>query len=223
MNSKHWSAENLVTMDRVNRLNLINSLSGIKPANLIGTISKEGTPNLAIISSVVHLSSDPPSLGFIMRPHQHYRRDTYQNILDTKCFTINHIARPFVDNAHYTSAKFDAHVSEFDVCALTKYYHDSFDAPFVQESPIKIGLRCVEKIHIKTSDTTMVIGQIEHILVDERLLTPEYYIDLEKAQTVGASGLNSYYRLKKLKDLPYARVTEVPPFKNSSAPKNKQS
>lgn len=54
------------------RLNLINSLSGVKSANLIGTQSLSGQPNVAIFSSVVHLGSHPAQLGFILRPWHPY-------------------------------------------------------------------------------------------------------------------------------------------------------
>ena len=55
-------------MSRVERLNLINSCSGIKPANLIGTQSAAGQPNVAIFSSVVHLGSNPALFGMVFRP-----------------------------------------------------------------------------------------------------------------------------------------------------------
>ena len=41
--------------DRIWRLNFINSVTGIKPANLIGSKSKNGKENLAIFSSVLGL------------------------------------------------------------------------------------------------------------------------------------------------------------------------
>ena len=42
-------------MDKIKRLNIVNSITGIKPGNLIATMSKENETNLAIFSSVVHL------------------------------------------------------------------------------------------------------------------------------------------------------------------------
>ena len=42
----HFSKQDILT-SKINRLNLINSITGIKPANLIGTISKDGHTNLA--------------------------------------------------------------------------------------------------------------------------------------------------------------------------------
>ena len=44
---------------RIKRLNIINSITGVKPANLIGSISENGHSNLAIFSSIVHLGSNP--------------------------------------------------------------------------------------------------------------------------------------------------------------------
>ena len=41
-------------LEKVYRLNLINSITGIKPANLIGTRSNKGIDNVAIFSSIVH-------------------------------------------------------------------------------------------------------------------------------------------------------------------------
>ena len=75
------SSKEIQGMDRIKRLNLINSISGISPANLVGTISNDLTENLAIISSVVNIGSNPPLIGFILRPTKKTRRDTYENIL----------------------------------------------------------------------------------------------------------------------------------------------
>ena len=65
---KHFTKKNILEMDKVKRLNIVNSITGIKPGNLIGTISNDNFPNLAIFSSIVHLGSNPALLGFILRP-----------------------------------------------------------------------------------------------------------------------------------------------------------
>ena len=64
----HYNKQDISDWDRVLRLKIINSVTGIKPANLIGTIGNNGITNLAIFSSVVHLGSRPALLGFISRP-----------------------------------------------------------------------------------------------------------------------------------------------------------
>ena len=133
---KHLTKRDIQAMERIERLNLINSLSGIKPANLIGTVSKAGKPNLAIFSSVIHLGSDPALLGFVMRPQREVRRHTYENIMDIGYYTINHVQQAFIQKAHYTSAKFEKGVSEFEKCKLREEYLYDFPAPFVRESKL---------------------------------------------------------------------------------------
>ena len=54
-----FTSNDIKNLDKVYRLNLINSITGIKPANLIATRSKNGVDNVAIFSSVVHLGSNP--------------------------------------------------------------------------------------------------------------------------------------------------------------------
>ena len=207
-----FSQEDIKLLNKIKRLNLINSVTGIKPANLVGTFSKKNS-NLAIISSVVHLSSNPPLLSFMLRPDHKVPRHTFENIKETGVFTINNITNDFIDNAHYTSAKFDREVSEFEQCNLTEEYLFNFKAPFVKESNLKLGMKYIESVFIKSSDTVMVIGQIEHIDVSDIALEETGCINLETLGSVGVSGLNAYYDLSKVKDIPYARVENVPKLK----------
>ena len=103
-------------LPRVKRLNIINSITGIKPANLIGSINQKKKSNLAIFSSVVHLGSNPALIGFILRPEGKVRRHTYENILANNYYTINHLPNSKTENGHYTSAKFHSEESEFKHC-----------------------------------------------------------------------------------------------------------
>lgn len=199
-------------MDRVKRLLIINAVSGIKPANLIGTRSAAGQANLAIFSSVVHLGSQPGYFGIITRPDADIRRHTLENIKETGCYTINHVHGSFAERAHYTSAKFDADVSEFDRCGLTEQYLHGFEAPFVGESEIKMGMQFVEELYIKSTDCIMIIGEVQHLVLPDHAIDDRSYIDLAACDTVGVSGLNNYYRLQKIGEYPYARVSEVPDF-----------
>ncbi len=201
----------ITQFERVYRLNLINSITGIKPANLIGTISAGGTTNLAIFSSVVHLGSDPALLGMILRPVGAIRRDTYENIRETGHYTINHVTPAIIERAHYTSAKFDSELSEFKACGLTEEYLGDFPAPFVAESSIKIGMKFEEEIPIDRNKTSLIIGSIQLISFPDEA-NENGHLDLERSHAVGISGLNSYYTLQKTAQFPYAKVKEKPEF-----------
>lgn len=75
----HYSIEDLNALPSRDRAHFINSCTGYKSANLLCTVSKDGLTNVAIFSSVIHLGSDPPLLGFILRPTT-VARNTYDNL-----------------------------------------------------------------------------------------------------------------------------------------------
>ena len=208
---KHFSRKDIDNAERVFRLNLINSVSGFKSANLIGTIDEYGHHNLAIFSSVIHLGSNPPTLGFIMRPTT-VPRNTHSNIMATGKYTINHIHSRMIQNAHYTSAKFDKEISEFEVCNLTPEFLNDFRAPFVKESRIKMSMNFIEEIDIKHNNTKLIVGEIEDIYLEESLILDKGIVDLNKGDTVTISGLNKYHKAFELNEFPYARITELPKF-----------
>jgi len=207
----HYDKKSIDQLDRVTRLKIINSVTGIKPGNLIGTVSENGYTNLAVFSSIVHLGSNPSLLGFISRPQTEEVGHTLRNIQQTGCYTINHIHPEFAEKAHYTSAKFPNDVSEFDACELSESYINNFKAPFVKESVFKMGLRFKEAIDIKLNGTVLVIGEIEELIISGNAFV-NGDIDLEETEGVGISGLNTYYSLKKIDSYPYARLNEIPKF-----------
>jgi flavin reductase (DIM6/NTAB) family NADH-FMN oxidoreductase RutF len=53
------SRDDISQLEKVERLNLINSCTGYKSANLIATKSVDGAVNVAIFSSITHLGSNP--------------------------------------------------------------------------------------------------------------------------------------------------------------------
>ncbi|OJJ23980.1 flavin oxidoreductase [marine bacterium AO1-C] len=208
----HLTKQDIENTERVRRLNIINAITGIKPANLIGTIDAEGVTNLAVFSSVVHLGSNPALLGFILRPQGEVRRHTYENLLVNGEYTINHIHRSFIEQAHYTSAKFDKGISEFTQCGFTEEYLPDFKAPFVKESSLKLGMRFLEEIPIKVNNTSMIIGEVAHLVVPDAVVNDKGYINLAQLEGVGIGGLNNYYGLEQIGSFPYARVKEAPDF-----------
>ena len=82
-----YSKQDIESLDRITKLKIINSVTGVKPANLIGTINKESQSNSAIFSSLVHLGSSPALLGFITRPQTTEVGHTLNNIFENKVKT----------------------------------------------------------------------------------------------------------------------------------------
>ncbi len=200
----HFGKDTIENMEKRYRANFINSVTGYKSANLLGTVNQNGTENLAIFSSVTHLGSHPPLIGFITRPTVSPRH-TYINIKETGFFTINHINESIIEQAHQTSARYDATVSEFNATGLTPELLNNFRAPFVKEAHIKIACRYVNEYAIEENGTILVIGAIEDIYLPEDIHTEDGWIDLSKSQGVTINGLDSYSSPQLLDRLQYAK------------------
>ncbi|MCX5663683.1 MAG: flavin reductase, partial [Planctomycetota bacterium] len=154
--------------------------------------------------SVVHLGSDPALLGFIQRPIGE-QSHTYKNIIASGFFTINHVSAAHVEQAHYTSARFEKEISEFKACGFTPRYAMGFTAPFVQEAAVQIGMRFVQEIKIELNDTRLMIGQIDHVFINDGLVDSDGSLRLEDAQVACISGLDTYFQAQRIARFPYAK------------------
>lgn len=201
---KTLTEEDILQMDRHQRRNFVNTLSGIKNAQLIGTQSDKGINNLGLFNSVVHISANPASLGFILRPLTVVRQ-TYNNLKARGHFTLNQIHRGILEPAHQSSAKYDEHSSEFESTGLTPFFTERCKAPYVEEAHIKIGLEFAEEHYIQINHSWLVVGRIIEVLLPENAISDSGHIDTASWEGVGVSGLDTYYELKKIGILPYAR------------------
>jgi flavin reductase (DIM6/NTAB) family NADH-FMN oxidoreductase RutF len=214
---KHLSKETIAQMEKIEKLNLINSCTGFKSANLIATKSIAGTTNVAIFSSVTHLGNSPSLIGFIIRPTT-MPRDTYKNIMETGFFTINHITLDMIADAHHTSANYESGISEFDKTNLEEEYKDDIKIPFVKGSPVQLYCKFVNEYVIKENDTIHIIASIEHIYYDEVLEHKDGWLQLDKGNIVALNGVDGYF-LPKLIDRFQQAKQNVP---TKSVPKEKE-
>jgi flavin reductase (DIM6/NTAB) family NADH-FMN oxidoreductase RutF len=190
-------------MERRYRATFFNTLSGYKSISLVGTASAQ--PNLAIFNSVFHVGANPAALGLVFRPDT-VERHTLNNILDQGRYTINHITPAFFRQAHQTSAKYPAQVSEFEACGLTPVFREGNPAPYVGESPVQIGLSFAERIDIRLNGTIIVVGTITDVSLDTTFVEYDGFVRLEDLGTITSLGLDAYFTTSGLGRLPYARV-----------------
>lgn len=197
------------SFDKRSRAALINSLSGFKSANLIGTSDQEGQTNLTVVSSAFHLGADPALMGVIFRPHS-VPRHGLENLLETQVFTLNHISADIYEAAHQCAARYPKEVSEFEATGLTPLWREGLNAPYVKESLIQLGLELAEHIPLKINGTEMIIARIKQLYAPLECLQKDGYLDIEKAQTLCLSGLDSYHQTQRLKRLSYPKPGSWP-------------
>lgn len=201
------SINNILDFEQRYRATFINSLSGFKSVNLIGTKDRDNNENLAIFSSVVHIGANPPLIGFIVRPDS-VNRHTLTNILTTQSYTLNHINDNIFNKAHQTSARYPKEESEFEAVGLTPEYKNECFAPFVKESNVQIEMEFKEKVDLKINGTSLIIGQIKSIHLPLKAIQEDGFIDLEQLNTITCSGLDSYHKTQQLNRLSYAKPNQ---------------
>ena len=203
----YFSKAEIAELNNRYRNNLINSISGYKSANLIGTISKTGTTNLAVFNSIVHLGSNPALLGFILRPTT-VPRHSFSNMKEVGVFTVNHIAKNQIEAAHHSSAKYPEEISEFDQTELNPVYKNDFAAPFVEGAPVQIACRYVNDYLIEENDTRLVVGAIEGVYIDDKMILDDGWVQLDLGEVVTINGLDGYALPQLIERFPYARPKE---------------
>lgn len=201
---KQITYEQMMNMEKQERVHFVNSLGGFKSLGLIGTQNKIGKTNLAIVDSIIHIGSNPPLFGMIFRPGV-VERHTLENILETGFYTINHINENIFKQAHQTSARYDREISEFDATGLNPEYKNDFFTPFVKESQVQLAMEFKEKIELTINNTVLVIGEIKAVYYPEDCIQKDGFLDIEKAASLTCSGLDSYHKTIRIDRLSYAK------------------
>lgn len=197
------SNEDILNFDSRYRATFINSLAGIKQVFLIGTKSNDGYSNLGIFNSLIHIGANPPYWGFISRPNT-VKRDTLNNIRENGSYTFNFLDKKYFKNAHHTAANYEKEVSEFKAAGFTEEFIDGIYSPFVKESYVKIGMKLEEIIEIKINGTILVIGSIDKVIIDKKIISNDGFVALEQKNNLVCAGLDAYYETKFIDRLEYA-------------------
>jgi flavin reductase (DIM6/NTAB) family NADH-FMN oxidoreductase RutF len=205
---QHINAETLASYERFYRGNLINSITGYKSANLLATRSKDDIDNVAIFSSVTHLGSDPALFSFVQRPLNHGVGHTYYNLKETGYITLNHVNMDLVERAHQSSAKYEAHTSEFEKLKIPALHRDGFHAPFVAASTIQVAATYENEYVLKENNCILVICRITDIFLNDGILKGDGWLNLEQAGTVTINGLDGYATGQTQNRLSYAQTTK---------------
>ena len=195
-------------LDKHFRANLINSVIGVKQASLIGTVGSNCISNLALFSSTVHLGSNPPLVAIFSRPEGDAPKQTLNNILDIKDYSINHVNKSIINRARSCSFKFTSEESEFTECNLSEEYIVNCKAPIVKESNVSFAVRYQRHLSIQDNGVIMVIGKIKSIFVNEGIIQDNGEIDFNQSSSIGVAGNNTYYAVDKIESLKYLNLDQ---------------
>jgi flavin reductase (DIM6/NTAB) family NADH-FMN oxidoreductase RutF len=162
-----------------------------RPIGWIGSVSADGTPNLAPYSFFNCVAGVPPT--FVFSPGRISRKDTLANVREMGEFTINIVTAEVVEAMNATAASFPADVNEFDAAGLTAVAAASVRPPMVGECKANIECTVTQIVDIGDDDfgNALVIGEAVEFHVAEELLDGTR-VDQAALRAVGRHAGNQY-------------------------------
>ena len=158
------------------------------PVWLIGTYDKKGKPDVATIAWGGVCSSEPPAVAISLRRSRY----TYDNIMERRAFTINVPSSDQIEIADYCGMASGRNVDKFAVAGMTAVKSENVDAPYVQEFPMIVECRLMEKMD--TGIHVHFIGEIIDVKVDEGMLGENGLPDIMKiSPVIFAPEIRSYH------------------------------
>ena len=142
------------------------------------------------------------------RPEGDAPKQTLNNIIDIKDYSINHVNKSIINRAHSCSFKFTSEESEFTECNLSEEYIVNCKAPIVKESNVSFAVRYQRHLSIQDNGVIMVIGKIKSIFVNEGIIQDNGEIDFNQSSSIGVAGNNTYYGVDKIESLKYLKLDQ---------------
>ena len=171
-----------------------------RPIAWVSTRSADGQNNLAPFSFFNVFSVAPPVLGFApgykkappggVRPP----KDTLRNVIETGEFVVNIVSHKLAEKMNQTSGEYPDDVSEFEAAGLTAVPSQVVKPPRVGECLMTMECKLLQTIDFGQS--SLVLGEIILIHLDESVYKHDGTINLDVLQPIGRLGEDLYSTVK---------------------------
>lgn len=184
-----------------------------RPIGWISTVNASGQPNLAPFSFFNVVCAKPPTVLFcpMIRSTDGNTKDTLNNVKATGEFVVNIATEELASKMVETSVEIAADVNEFELTGLETAPSIAVKPPRVAESPIHFECKLTQIVEIgnQPGGGSVVIGEIVHLHVDERVLFDEDKIDLAALRPIGRLAGSAYVRMTDLFEMerPKSQIT----------------
>lgn len=180
------------------RYKLLNSTVVPRPIAWVSTVSQDGINNLAPFSYANVVSVTPPLLVFsagtvagakagVRRP-----KDTLQNTLDTGEFVYNVVSYATAEAMNLSATEIEPEEDEFEFAGVTPAPSVLVNAPRVAESLVNYECRLEHTYSPQDGGSTLVIGRIVLMHIDDSILLENYRINTDALDPVGRMAGSNY-------------------------------
>ncbi|GBE81566.1 flavo protein [Sparassis crispa] len=205
---KGWKSWTLEETHGKDVYTLLTSSVIPRPIAFVSTLGADGTPNLAPMSYFSLIAHDPPMIGLSFALFMGIPKNTRDNILATKEFTVSLISEPFLEAANACSIDAPPEVNEWLVSGLTPVPSNLVKPAWVKESAISLECELFQVHHLASLHnsmeitTTFVMGSIKRVHVRNAVLGADgVNVDPAKLRAVSRLGGFTYARVGEGIDL----------------------
>ena len=177
-------------LDSLEAYKLATSIIVPRPIAWVGSRSVSGVDNLAPFSYFMGVSTRPPSIAIsVARGRKGVLKDTAQNILDTKEFTVSVVSASLAEKMVETGKPWPPDESEFDSVGLSARDSDLVNAPRPAEA--LVSMECV-LVHVHDMQTThLLVGEVKRYHLSDDVVQ----LDEKGHRTANLSRLDPVGRL----------------------------
>ncbi|MCE7947010.1 MAG: flavin reductase family protein [Chloroflexi bacterium CFX4] len=167
-----------------------------RPIGWISSVDAQGTPNLAPYSFFNAVCANPPTVLFcpMIRGMAGNHKDTLRNVRETGEFVVNIVSAPLAEAMNATAADFPPEVDEFEAVGLAKAPSVVVRPPRVAASLIHYECKVSQIVTVgeAAGGGSVVLGEVVHLHVDDKVLIGTDKIDLAVLQPIGRLAGSAY-------------------------------
>ena len=134
------------------------------PAVLVSVADRGGNTNLFTVAWTGTICSDPPMVSVSVRPERY----SYHMIEETGEFVINLTTEALAYATDYCGVKSGRDIDKWQEMNLTPVSGVHVKAPMVEESPVNLECRVIQKIELGTHH--MFLAKVLAVHADERYM-----------------------------------------------------
>ena len=182
---------------------MLNSIVVPRPIAWVSTLSADGVLNLAPHSFFTVACVQPPMVQFTSVG----RKDSLNNVEATREFVVNFAAEPLFEQVNATGTNFPPEINEFEAVGLTTEPARTVAVPRVAESPV--ALECTLHTTLELGDSTVVIGQVRHLAIDEAVMVDDRP-DIHLLRPLARLGKDEWSTLGEVRSITRIRHSDWP-------------
>ena len=172
-----------------------------RPIAWVSTIDDQGHPNLAPFSFFNLVGKNPPTVLFCpgVRGTDGGLKDSYNNVVANGEFVVNLVSEELAEAMNATATEYPPEVNEFEIAGLTAAESKMVAPPRVAESPVSIECKVSQIVQVGDGgldSAWVVLGEAIYLHVDDRILLPDFRVDLDELKAIGRLSGPNYTRTR---------------------------